>query len=571
MRAGIDFRIILMIKKGYMDEEKIAISEAELDLVRDIFKTLTKTIKTFNVYPKGNPIYEKFAAELFEKFALFFESAEELTVDVEQYSLLYRENEVFHSEERGENIALFLFADGLRQLNFHKEISRDEVNDFIEILRAALKSKTNDDDDIVTLLWEKNIRNMGYVAVDDTIDDDLAVEETLLQAERDTAGDDFDAGAGGAPSDWLPEAGYPAGAPEEPLSESEIAAVHREISDVGEHCLAWAADLFLEVLSSGRDTEAFPVIMASIGKILDLEIERKNVTAAIELLRGLEQISPLYDEPSHREILHGAFALGGSLENLKTVFESSSGEEIRKYLHFLGSDSVPNLIQLLGELEDRRQRKFLCEILAEKAQQSLDTFGEALEDSRWYLVRNLAMILGMAKDPSAVKHLEKTLRHHDLRVRRETVRALDAIRSVDTKKLFLSVLDDNDLAVRMISLKALRRFNDPDLFEALKKIASREDLKKRTFAEKKELLETLAVLGGENAFPLLSELFKKGWLIEKDDVSEMRAAAAYGLGLIPNAEAASLLEKETTSRKSVVREACIKALKERELSGNAGK
>jgi HEAT repeat protein len=571
MRAGIDIRIILMIKKGYMDEEKIAINEAELDLVRDIFKTLTKTIKTFNVYPKGNPIYEKFAAELFEKFTLFFESAEELTVDVQQDSLLYRENEVFHSEERGENIALFLFADGLRQLNFHKDISRDEVTDFIEILRAALKSKTSDDDDIVTLLWEKNIRNMGYVAVDDTIDDDLAVEETLLQAERDTGEDDFEAAVEGVSSDRLPEAGYPGGAPEEPLSASEIAAVHTEISDVGEHCLAWAADLFLELLSSTRDTEAFPVIITSIGKILDLEIGRKNVTAAIALLRGLKEISPLYDEPSYREILREAFAIGGSLEHLTTVFESSSAEEIRKYLHFLGSDSIPNLIQLLGELEDRRQRRLLCEIMAEKAQDNIDTFGEALEDSRWYLVRNLAMILGMTKEPSAVKHLEKTLGHHDTRVRRETVRALDAIRGGDTKRLFLSVLDDSDLTVRVISLKALRRFNDPELFEALKKIASREDLKKKTFAEKKELLETLAVLGGENAFPLLSDLFKKGWLLEKDDVSEMRAAAAYGLGLIGNAEAAALLEKETTSRKSVVREACIKALKEREQSGNAGK
>jgi HEAT repeat protein len=571
MRPKIDIRSILMIKKVDMDEDKIAIPEAELDLVKDIFKTLTKTIKTFNAYPKGNPIYEKFAAELFEKFGLFFESAEELVVDVQQYSLLYRENEAFHSDERGENIALLLFADGLRQLNFHKGISHDEVTAFIEILRAALKSKTSDDDDIVTLLWERNIRNMGYVAVDDTVDDDLAVEETLLQAERDAQGDNFGAGAGGASFDWMPEAVHPGVVPEEPLSEPEIAAVKSEISEAGEHCLSWAADLFFEVLSSERDTEAFSVIVANIGKILDLEIQRKNVAAAIKLLRGLKEISPLYDEPAYREIMKEAYARGGSDENLKTVFESSSAEEIRKYLHFLGSDSIPNLIQLLGEIEDRKQRKLLCEVLAEKGKKNVDALGEALEDSRWYLVRNLAMILGMTKEPVAVKYLERPLRHHDIRVRRETVRALDAIRTGDTKKLFLSVLDDHDLTVRVISLKALRRFKDPDLFEAVKNSASREELKKKPFVEKKELLETLAVLGGENAFPILSDLFKKGWLLEKDDVSEMRAAAAYGLGLIGSAEATSLLEKETASRKSVVREACIKALKELEQSGNAGK
>jgi HEAT repeat protein len=569
MRAEIDIRGILMIKKVYMDEDKIAINEAELDLVKDIFKTLTKTIKTFNAYPKGNPIYEKFAAELFEKFALFFESAEELAVDVQQYSLQYRENEVFHSEERGENIALLLFADGLRQLNFHKGISHDEVTAFIEILRAALKSKTNDDDDIVTLLWERNIRNMGYVAVDDTVDDALAVEETLLQAERDAGGDGVEAGAGAASFEWMPAAGHPGVVPEEPLSDSEIAAVKSEISGAAEHCLSWAADLFLEILSTDRDTEAFPMIVANIGKIMDLEIQQKNVTAAIELLKGLKEISPLYDEPAYREVLKETVARAGSGENLKAVFEFSSAEEIRKYLHFLGSESIPDLIQLLGELEDRKQRRLLCEILAEQGKKKVDILGEALDDARWYLVRNLAMILGMTKEAAAVRYLEKPLRHHDTRVRREAVRALDAIRTGDTRKLFLSALDDNDLTVRVISLRALRRFRDPELFETLKKNASREELKKKPFAERKELLETLAILGGENAFPILSDLFKKGWLIEKDDVSELRAAAASALGLIGSAEATSLLEKETASRKSVVREACIKALKEQ--SGNAGK
>jgi HEAT repeat protein len=550
-----------------MDEEQTGINEEELDLVRDILKTLTKTIRTFNVYPKGNPIYQKFVSDLFAKFNLFFESAEELTIGVQQYSLLYKENEVFRSEEKTENIALLLFADGLRQLNFQKGITYEEVTDFIEILRAALKSKTTDDDDIVTLLWEKNIRNMGYIAVEDTVDDDLAVEETLLQADHEPAGEEMDSTISSASFDWRPESVSPV-AELQPLSEEEITAMKGELSVVEDNFLPSAAGLFLEVLAHEPDTEAFPAIATSIGKILDMALNQKNIAAAIEVLRGLKEVSALYREPSHLAILNGVMSTAASAENLKIVFESSGAEDIKKYLHFLDRNSLPDLIQLLGDLQDRRQRRLLCDVLAEKGREDIEVLADALKDERWYLVRNLVLILGMTREPSAVKHLAKTLRHRDVRVRREVVRALESIRTDDAKRLFVSVLNDSDLTVRLASLKALRRFQDPDLFETLKQNASRDELKKKSFTEKKELLETLALLGGDNAFPVLTDLFKKGWLIEKDDVTEMRAAAAYGLGLIGSKEALTLLQKEAGSRKNLLREACTKALKESRQSGN---
>ena len=146
-------------------------------------------------------------------------------------------------------------------------------------------------------------------------------------------------------------------------------------------------------------------------------------------------------------------------------------------------------------------------------------------------------------------------------MRRETVRALDSIGLAETGDLFLSALSDEDFTVRIASLRALRRLKNPGSFETLRKGLSRDELRKKSFAEKKALLETAAVVGGENAFPLLSELFRKGGFFEKDDVTEIRASAAYGLGLLGTAGATALLEQEKNSSKTVLREACNKALK----------
>lgn len=542
--------------KGLTEE----INEKELGLVSDIIRTITKTAKTFNVYPKDNPIYQKFAGELFDKFSAFFESNDELAVNIEPHSLLYRDNKVFHSEERTDNIAMLLFADGLRQLSFHKEITLDEITDFIDILRFAPKSEASDEDDIVTLLWEKNIKNMGYTAAEDTVDDDLAVEEGLLMEglESETAGDSAIVTSAEGTIQVSP-----AGPGLKPLSEGAIQSIKNELQGVDENfLLSSAVSLFLDLLSYEHDTESFHLYVQNLGKIMDIKLQKKDIEGAIEILMGLEKISSAYDAPQQKEMLNAIMARAGSNENLGMLFrESRDADKIRQYLSLLGRPLIPNMIRTLGELQDRRQRRLLCDILAELGRQDVDVFADALSDEQWYLLRNLAMILGMTRQPGAVRHIEKILGHQDMRVRREAVRALDNIHTDETKNLFFSLLRDDDHTVRMTALKSLSRFKDPALFRALKETISIEKLRGKPFAEKKTILEALAYIGEKDSFPLLSELFKKRGLIEKEDITEIRAAAAYGLGIIGTPEALALLEKEAGARKDILREACLKSLK----------
>lgn len=552
-------------------EEKSLIKEAdEKDpgLVRDIVKTLTKTVKTFNAYPRDNPIYQKFATELFEKFNVFFEHNNELPLDVERQSLLYKENEVYQSEERTDNIALLLFVDGIRQINFHKEITLEEIIDFIDILRRAPRSESDTDDDIVTLLWEKNINNMSYTAVEETVDDELVVEESLLQENsvQDSAGETT---ISGSSFQWRPMS-FSSDFMIEPLSDEEKESVKVELSGIEEtSLLSSSIELFFELLSNEKDNEAFPEIMRNLAKIVDLKMQKKDIHGIIEIMDRLKKIAVIYRDPKQSEIINNVLAKAGSIENLRILFaESLDSEDIRNYLLLLEKNAISNMLQILGELQDRKHRRLLCEVLAEVGRQDLSAFSEAIKDERWYLVRNVVMILGMIKEPTALKQIEMVLRHPDLRVRREAVRALEGIQAEYTNKLFLVALKDDDLTVRITALKAMRRFRDLNLFQAIKEKASREELKKKSYSEKREILETLAVLGGENAFPILSDLFKKRWLMEKDEITEIRACAAHGLGLIGTPEAVTLLEKEASSRKGLLREACLKALRESRQSGN---
>jgi hypothetical protein len=557
-----------------MMEEDIAPETAEDDLgpVKDIVRTITKTAKAFNVYPKDNPIYHKFVTELVEKFDAYFESSDELALDVEQNALRCRGTEVFKNDDRTDNIALLLFADGIRQLNFYKGLTSCEITDFIDILRAAPRAEMNDEDDIVTLLWEKNIRNMGYTAAEDTVDDDLVLDETFFadaQAEVPLGDQQASVDATGAPG-FVPPDDLPAPFAAEPLTEAETAALRDEIGTLDEeHLLAAIDTLFFELLSSENCGDCFSEIIQNLGRIIDIRMKKKDIAGTIGILEGLRDLRAKYPSPGEIETISAATRRAGYPENLQTLFEGSDDNgEIRKYLLLLDGSAIPGMVQTLGEARDRKQRRLLCEVLAVLGRDNIDALAESADDPKWYLVRNLALIFGMTKEAASVKHLAKMLKHEDLRVRREALRALDAIPSDETRHLFLSALEDPDFSVRAAALRALRRFRDPELFETLKKGAGREELKKRPLEEKRMILETLSELGGEDAFPLLSDLFQKKGILEKDEITELRAAAAYGLGLLGSPGAVALLEKETRSRKNVLKNACIEALRLAQRDGN---
>jgi len=548
------------------DDALPEVSEKDLDLVKDILRTITKTSKAFNVYPKDNPIYQKFVTELSGKFAAFFEDNDELSLDVGQYSLLFRGREVYQNEEKTENIALLLFADGIRQLNFYKGLTFEEISDFIDILRAAPKAGVNDEDDIVTLLWEKNIKNMGYTAAEDTVNEALVVEETFLADAFDTAdvaGSEAGTVAAAAPPGFsFKHRSEPA------LTKEELQAVRNEVAAFDEKAaLLSAADLFFDLLSGRESGEAFFDIVQNLGRVIDAQMRLKDIPGTIVTLNGLAKVREKYAGEPEMEAVGKIAQKAGSVENLKTLFAAADVAESRQYLLLLDHSSMPDMIQVLGELSDRKHRRLLCEVLSEFGKRNLEHFAKAVDDPRWYLVRNVAMVLGMTKGPASVQYLDKMLKHSDNRVRREAIRALDTIPSDETKKSFLSALTDDDVSVRTVAIRALRRFRSPEVLDAVKKMTTREELKKRSFDEKKTILETYATVAGEKAFIVLSDLFKKKGLIETDDNAELRAAAAYGLGIIGSQEACSLIEKETGSKKNALREACLRALKESRQSG----
>lgn len=530
--------------------------EKDLILAGEIFKSMTKTLKTFKAYLPNNPIYLKFAAELLEKFNSYFEIHDSLSLTVEQFSLLLNGKEVFHNEDRTDNIALMLFVDGIREICFYKGITLNEMISFVDIFKAVSEGH-NLEDDVVTLLWEKNIEHITYSVSEGFIEEELSVDSELLMEE---AGDEL-APMGAVYMDVVLS---PAVIDFEAASVNadELNTLQHEIQRFeGDVLLSEATELFLELMTTEKDIEGFREFTRNIGKMIDVLLEKDSIEKVTELLSRLIDIRESGISSEHKKIIDDVIDRAGSENKLRKLFNGDKNlDSAQAYMLLLNKNAIQSLLNILGELEDRKTQRYLCNVLSVIGKQAVELFASGIHDKRWHLVRNTLMILGVIKNPAAIKYIEETLTHPELRVRKEAVKALDSIGTEEIKGPFMIALRDSDAGIRISALKALRRFGDKKLFDIVKERILTGDLKEMPFTEKRELFEVLAETGRDMAFPILSEFFRRKGFFRKTETEELRACAAYGLGILGTRESLMLLEKGMQEKEGLLSDACKKSL-----------
>ena len=122
-------------------------------------------------------MYAKTIEDTNAKFRNFFDYRDELTFKIKQNELFCDSEQIYYNSQKEDNIALFFFKDGLREITFKKGFSVKELEDFLKILTVDYDREVLDDD-VVTLLWERDFQNLKYV-----VDDAFLTEEEDYESE----------------------------------------------------------------------------------------------------------------------------------------------------------------------------------------------------------------------------------------------------------------------------------------------------------------------------------------------------------------------------------------------------
>jgi hypothetical protein len=221
-----------------------------------------------------------------------------------------------------------------------------------------------------------------------------------------------------------------------------------------------------------------------------------------------------------------------------------------------------HLMQQISDEEDAQCRKIFGAVLIRLGASAVPVLVESLKDSRWFVVRNVIFILGEIRDQQTADSLVPTLTHEDLRVRRETIRALTKIGGGNAEKSLLQVLASDDREMRRQAILSLGAMKCNAAVPPLLALATQKDRKGQRLEEKKEAINALGQIGNEEANSQLKSILKRRrfWFPSKNDA--LRVAAAQALGKIGSPDSLTSLQHATEDRSETVARAARLAIQQ---------
>lgn len=226
----------------------------------------------------------------------------------------------------------------------------------------------------------------------------------------------------------------------------------------------------------------------------------------------------------------------------------------------LGDAAVPPLLERLAEEETLSARRKVMGTLSRLGPVALPHLVAGLRDSRWYVVRNLVLVLGTIGLPEAVAPLRPLLTYPDPRVRKEVVKALTRIGTAAAADALLQRLGDPDPGVRQSVIAALGTLKVTRAIGPLTELARQFSAFAKDVDTQKAAIVALGAIGDPQAVPVLVELLRRRTWLKRRLNDEVRAAAASALGTVGTELATEALLAEAKRGEGPVPHACQVAL-----------
>lgn len=537
----------------------------ETAVVKDLIQTLIKAKKTIRTYPENNPVYLNIINTTFSKFSAFFISGRELVLKIKQNEILFGTERVYFNPDKDDNLAMFFFRDGIRELQFRDGLTQQELEEFLKIITLDFEREAVDDD-IVTLLWEKDFQDIKYVADEDFLIED---EEYGIKAEdeikgKSPAGHEFKRAYEDAfNAEDVGEVAILS------LTEEDIERLASEINyDNSENKLEKLSTLLFDILLAAESPSDHEGLVNFIKETMQYAAKCGDIKTFISILRKLKQYS---EDDGINEACRKHFSslirLACSEDFIRIIsgmFDSEIETDdslLNEYTEFLEGNAVTPLISALGELKTIKGRRKVINILVDLGKKDIQTIVKGLRDSRWFVVRNIIYILRQIGDKKAVEYLLNSAKHPDLRVRKEAIKALGELKSIHAIQTLRYGLDDQDASVRRASVEALCAIGSDTAKRIMLAKISEKNFGVRDFDEKKAFYEGLSAWDDAEISEFMIKTLSRTALFKKSQTDEDKACAAHCLGLMGRKEAIPAIKKLKDSGSRLLNDYAINALK----------
>ena len=568
----------------------------ELASVKRLLMLLDKTAKSRRTYGTANPVAQKFFQQLFEGLTAHLARYSKLAFLVQRSELYFNGEVVYRSEQdsSNESVAFKLYADGIRELTFLEGLGAGDLSFMLDSLWGSLDSE-EDDDDIVTRLWSKNLSTITMVTAGEvakastggdvfalptagTMDAQESSLRDLLDREQANARKEKGLGVDGSSSSGDKSAGGLAGGGAGRLqsghvgyevSDKELAELAKEIeAESVRDSMTYLLDMLTAILASEKSSVVLTKLFDLWENVLDSLTAQGKWTvldSALGLLHVAAEVRPdLGDD--HKKQLAALLDNLGRPERTKMIetylnrIPGATTEGLPAVLLSMTPAAVSALCILLANLEAPAHQAIVAEALEALAKDQPDPLLRGLSDRRPRYVKNLLAILLKWNNPRFADAVEKLVRYPDVQVRKEVVRAIGIFRPNGNGMKLVAFLNDAEESVRLAALKLLNTGQYKAPYSSWSPLVSADTFMDRTLGEKRAVFLAMRATSGDEVIPFFERLFTEWSWTNRKKKEELAALAAEALGKSPTPAALTALVLGQKKGSAPVRQACTSAL-----------
>lgn len=541
-------------------------------LVTDLLKYFVKAVRAHQLYAPNNPMHARSLESVREAFAAIWNQTDELEIQIVETQLTWEGRVVLDEQDRtSDNLAWLLYKDGIRELKMLQGFEGEELGTFFDLLQRVRKA-TDDDDDLLTLMWEREFVTLQYKYVDLAAEGGPGVEsmeraeqkEKILSPAQAEAGlestnssiakiDDFD-----STLYFLDdrEVEYLQGEIKREFATDLRPAVIASLLDIFEthkdptvrEEICGLLDYFLLILLSTAQYRNVAYLLREAGVTANrapeiLEPQKQRLTQLGELMSDPKPLGQLLEALEHSTLR----APQTELEELFGILQPRALETI---LGWIGRTSNPPLKMLLELAAGRLASAHSAELIR--------LIGADDEAVVLEAIRRAAAL----KSAAAVPALGKMLTVGEPEMRLSAVTALTEIASAGAMQMLERALIDEDREVRIVAVRALGARNARAAVPRIEATIKGKELRESNLTEKMAFFEAFGLLCGEGGIVLLDGvLHAKGFMGGKRDDSEFRACAAMALGKVASPKAIESLNRAAGEKDIIVRNAVSRAIR----------
>jgi len=238
-----------------------------------------------------------------------------------------------------------------------------------------------------------------------------------------------------------------------------------------------------------------------------------------------------------------------------TIWGKPRYSDINLLITKIRSPFIEVLLDHLATEDNMSLRRFMMDRLIEMGPMTRVPISLRLHDTRWFVLRNLIIILRAHADSSIIRLIRPLTQHSNNRVRHEALSTLVMLHDTAAEKQVLRDLDSADRETLFAAVSLSEKSRLPDIHKKLLALLAKGGLTPLEYELKSAVVKALGELRRSEALPEFAKILGSSSLFNNKTLSRLKIDIIRALEYFPLQIVAPLIERLCSGKDEIARQA----------------